>query len=44
MEIITIEDKDKWNEIVKSFPHWDVYYLNEYAKSFGIHGDGVPYC
>ncbi len=43
MEIITIEDKDKWNEIVKSFPHWDVYYLNEYAKSFGIHGDGVPY-
>lgn len=43
MEIITIEDKDKWNEIVKSFPHWDVYYLNEYAKSFGLHGDGVPY-
>lgn len=43
MKIITIEDKVEWNEIVMSFPDWDVYYLNEYAQSFALHGDGVPY-
>ncbi len=38
-----MEQKDEWNEIVKSFKNWDIYYLNEYAHSFFIHGDGMPY-
>lgn len=29
--------------MIKSFVHWDIYYLYEYAKSFEIHGDGEPY-
>lgn len=43
MEIIHIQEKEKWNFIVKSFPDWDVYYLNEYVFSLKLHGDGIPY-
>ena len=43
MEIISIRQKERWNDIVKSFPKWDVYYLNEYAHSLQLHGDGEPY-
>ena len=25
---------------MKSFEHWDIYYLYEYAYSFMLHGDG----
>ena len=32
----------EWNNIVKSFKNWDVYYLFEYSNSFSIHGDGEP--
>lgn len=42
MELIHINQKEQWNSIVKSFPNWDIYYLNEYAESFQIHGDGEP--
>lgn len=42
MELIHVSEKEKWNSIVKSFPQWDIYYLNEYADSFRIHGDGEP--
>jgi len=36
-------DKDKeWDEIVKSFKDYDVYYLSGYVKAFQIHGDGEP--
>ncbi len=42
LNVYTIKDRDKWNDIVKSFRNWDVYYLYEYAHSFMIHGDGEP--
>lgn len=42
LEIIQVEEKEKWNSIVKSFFKWDIYYLNEYAFSFQLHGDGKP--
>lgn len=42
MELIRVDQKDKWNEAVKSFVHWDIYYLNEYAASMKLHGDGEP--
>lgn len=28
---------------MRSFRNWDIYYLQEYARSFNIHGDGIPY-
>jgi len=43
MKIVNYTNKSRWNQIVKSFSNWDVYYLNEYAVSFMLHGDGVPY-
>lgn len=33
----------KWDEIVKSFPNYDVYYLSGYLKAFHMHKDGEPY-
>lgn len=39
-EVISSKEKERWNEKVRSFLHWDIYYLNEYAHSFEIHGDG----
>lgn len=42
MEVIQVDQREKWNTVVRSFSDWDVYYLNEYARSFQIHGDGRP--
>lgn len=42
MDIIQVGEKERWNSIVKSFHNWDIYYLNEYACSFQLHGDGGP--
>lgn len=42
LSIINIEEKDKWDSIVKSFEKHDVYYLSNYTKGFQIHGDGEP--
>lgn len=42
-EIITLEDKNKWNKIVKSFNNYEVFYLAEYVEALKIHGDGEPY-
>lgn len=43
MEIISAYENEKWNRIIKDFKKWDIYYLNEYAKSLQLHGDGQPY-
>lgn len=40
-EIIEIKE-DRWDEIVRSFADYDVYYLSGYVKGFQIHGDGDP--
>lgn len=42
MEIIGINQSSKWDEIVKSFPDYDIYYLSGYVKAFVTHGDGTP--
>lgn len=31
---------NEWNNIVKSFAEWDIYYLYEYTESMVLHGDG----
>ncbi len=40
--ILTYDNNYNWNDIIKSFKNWDVYYLYEYCKSFELHGDGQP--
>lgn len=40
--IYSIEEYKEWDEVVRSFTNYDVYYLSGYVKAFQIHGDGVP--
>lgn len=42
LEVINIDENEKWDSIVKSFEKHDVYYLSGYLKAFQIHGDGEP--
>ena len=42
IKIIDITEKDYWDNIVRSFGEYDVYYLSGYVKAFQIHGDGLP--
>jgi len=42
LSIITLDESDKWDSIVKSFSNYDVYYLSGYTKAFKLHGDGEP--
>ncbi|MCI9480633.1 MAG: GNAT family N-acetyltransferase [Lachnospiraceae bacterium] len=34
IEEISVNDKKRWNEFVKSFKEYDVFYLNEYVTAF----------
>lgn len=42
ISIITLDETEKWDTIVKSFVNHDVYYLSGYTKAFMLHGDGEP--
>ena len=42
LRIIGINYCTEWDNIVKSFDSYDVYYLSGYVKAFQIHGDGEP--
>lgn len=41
-ELIPIEDYERWDNVVRSFSNYDVFYLSGYSKSLKIHGDGEP--
>lgn len=42
LKVYTLNQKDEWDNIVKTFKDYDVYYLSGYSKGFSIHGDGEP--
>lgn len=42
LQVININENEKWDTVVKSFKDYDVYYLSGYTKAFQIHGDGEP--
>lgn len=42
LSIVTINEKEKWDDIVKSFNNYDVCYLSGYAKAFQLNGEGEP--
>ena len=42
LEIITLDQAEKWDSIVRTFKNHDVYWLSGYVKGFFIHGDGTP--
>ena len=42
IRIYNLSEAEEWNQIVRSFYDFDVYYLSGYVKAFQIHGDGEP--
>lgn len=42
LEIIEFENKILWDNIVKSFKNYDVYYLHNYVSLYIGIGDGIP--
>ncbi len=42
LSVITIEESDRWDAIVKSFENYDVNYLSQYSKAFAENGEGEP--
>lgn len=43
IQIYSIDHSKEWDEVVKTFTNYDVYYLSGYVKAFMIHGDGEPF-
>jgi hypothetical protein len=43
VKIYDLNTTKRWDNIVRSFEDYDVYYLSGYVKAFQIHGDGDPY-
>ena len=42
LKTYTLDESEKWDEVVHTFKDYDVYYLSGYVKAFKIHGDGEP--
>ncbi len=42
IKIYNVEQSIEWDNVVKSFSDYDVYYLSGYVKAFQINGDGEP--
>ena len=43
IRLYSIQDNTAWDDTIKSFAEYDVYYLSGYVKAFHIHGDGDPF-
>ena len=43
IKIYDLAHSAEWDDIVMSFPDYDIYYLSGYTKAFHIHGDGDPF-
>lgn len=42
IKVFDISQAEVWDEVVKSFSNYDIYYLCGYVKAFHVHGDGEP--
>lgn len=42
IQIVNVNESERWDSIVKSFKSYDVFYLNTYVKAFNDNGDGEP--
>ena len=42
IQIFDMTQRKEWDEVVRSFAEYDVYYLSGYVRTFEIHGDGEP--
>lgn len=42
LQVITINESEKWDNIVRSFRGYDVCYLSGFSKAFQLNGEGEP--
>lgn len=42
LTVYTLENAKQWDDIVRTFNEYDVYWLSGYVRAFKIHGDGEP--
>lgn len=42
LKVLSIEQSNEWDTIVRGFKNYDTYWLSGYVKAFQIHGDGEP--
>lgn len=42
IEVIEFKEKERWNQVVRSFSNYEVYNLNGYLSGLFKHGDGEP--
>lgn len=42
LTVLTLRESEQWDAVVRSFAHYDVFYLSGYVKAFQLHGDGEP--
>ena len=42
LKVLSIEQSNEWDTIVRGFKKYDTYWLSGYVKGFQIHGDGEP--
>ena len=42
ISVINFDNRQLWDDTVKSFSDYDVYYLSGYVDGFRTHGDGEP--
>lgn len=42
LRVITNNENEGWDKLVKGFKNYDIYYLYGYSRAFQIHGDGQP--
>ena len=42
LTVYKLEQSEQWDNVVRSFKEYDVYWLSGYVKAFQIHGDGEP--
>lgn len=40
--VISINENERWDDIITKFSRYDIYYMSGYVKAFQIHGDGLP--
>jgi len=43
IKLFSLSEGQQWDECIKSFSEWDIYYLSGYVKAFHLHGDGDPF-
>lgn len=42
LQVLTTDQSEQWDLIVRSFASYDTYWLSGYVKAFKVHGDGEP--